>query len=228
MKSPRLGLLALAGIGCWLFLSGCLSAEVETRVSRNLSVVRSYRLRLDPVPARLYRTSPAMFSLPGQDLDKLPGVEVVEKREVQERQGGLELLWSYRASRAENFSSGNDSLRLSRRRSGWWLNYNYYERILPRSDTASLAEHGGGSFRALLVMPGQMRDCNGDSTDGSRVVWQRTMESAATEGLVMSAQSREIDPLFLLFLALAGGGLMLLGISRRRPAASEADRYEAL
>lgn len=218
--------LGLAGIGCWLFLSGCLTTEVETRVSRNLSAVRSYRLRLDPVPARLYRTTPGMFNLPGQELEKLPGVEVVEKRETLDRQGGLELLWTYRAPRPENFSAGNDSLWLSRRRSGWWIYYSYYERISPRSDSAGLAEPGGGSFRAVLVLPGQVKECNGDSANDTRVLWIRSMESAAREGLVMSAQSREIDPLILLGLALVVGGLMLSAVSLRKPAPPMASAKE--
>lgn len=218
MIAFRRSALGLAGIGCWLFLSGCLTAEVETRVSRNLSAVRSYRLRLDPVPARLYSTTPGMFSLPGQELDKQPGVEVIEKRESLDRQGGLELLWTYRAPRPENFSTSNDSLWLSRRRSGWWIYYSYYERISPRGDSVGLAGPGGGSFRAVLVLPGQVKECNGDSSDGTRVLWIRSMESAARQGLVMSAQSREIDPLILLVLALVGGGLMLLAVSRRKPA----------
>lgn len=217
MISRRRCAFGLAGIGCWLFLSGCLTAEVETRVSRNLSAVRSYRLRLDPVPARLYRASPGIFSLPGQELEKLPGVEVVEKRESLDRQGGLELRWTYRANRPESFSTGKDSLWLSRRRSGWWIYYSYYERISPRSDSIRLTEPGGGSFRAVLVMPGEVKECNGDSSDGTRVLWSRSMESAAGEGLVMSAQSREIDSLILLVLALVGGGLMLLAVSRRKP-----------
>jgi hypothetical protein len=197
----------LAGLSCWLFLSGCLSVDIQTKAGRDLSGSRTYRITLEPMLARIYRSgaSARMLDLPGQDLEKLKGVSVVSRQEVLAKDGSLELVWSYRSPRMDNFTSPIDTVIFSKRAVKWWIYYSYYERYLPRRDTSNIPAAGSTWLKNSLILPGQVCSSNGDSLSGSRVVWLRSMDTSARDGLVMTARSREINPLLLVLLPVLLG-----------------------
>ncbi len=202
MSRVRLCSHLLAGISCWLFLSGCISVDIETRAGRDLSGSRDYRITMEPMLARVYRSgvSAKMFDFPGQDLEKQKGISLVAKKENLREDGSLELTWSYRSRRLEDFTSRRDTVLFSKRMVKWWIYYSFYQHCLPRRDTSSIPAPGSARFRNSLTMPGQIYFSNGDSVSGSRTVWLRSMDIPSREGLVMTAESREINPLLLILL----------------------------
>jgi hypothetical protein len=199
MSRIRLCSHLLAGISCWLFLSGCLSVDIETRAGRDLSGSRTYHITLEPMLARVYNAGVAskMFDFPGQDLEKHDGIVSISKTEAKKDDGSLELVWSYKAKRLRDFSEERDSLTYSKRYDKWWIYYNYYERCLPRDDTSRITGAGNARYKSRLLLPGQVISHDGDSLAGSAVVWVRPMDVAARAGLVMNASSREINPVYL-------------------------------
>lgn len=207
----------LAGFFCWLFLPGCISVDIETRAARNLSGTRTYRIIVEPMLAQVYRSgaSAKMFDFPGQDLEKQKGVNVVSKEERKNEDGSLELVWSYKSDRLINFTTSRDTVIFSKRRHKWWIYYSYYERHLPRKDTSNVSAPKNAGFKNSLVMPGQVYFSNSDSLSGSRAVWLRTMDISAREGLVMVAESREINSLYVLLMLLIAGFSVAL-IYRRK------------
>jgi hypothetical protein len=217
MRQVRLCSRLLAGLSCWLFLSGCISVDIQTEAGRDLSGSRTYRITLEPMLARFYRAgaSAKMFDLPGQDLEKQKGVSAVSKQEIPGEDGSLELVWSYRSSRLDDFSSQTDTVIFSKRAVKWWIYYSYYERYLPRRDTSNIPAARGTWFKNSLTLPGQVYSSNGDSLSGSRVVWLRSMDASAQGGLVMTAQSREINPLLLVLLPVLLGAICYLLLKRR-------------
>ncbi|MBU1355333.1 MAG: hypothetical protein KJ620_02070 [Candidatus Edwardsbacteria bacterium] len=202
MNRVRLCSHLLAGLSCWLFLSGCISVDIQTKAGRDLSGSRTYRITLEPMLARFYRSGAPgkMFDFPGQDLEKQKGVSAVSKQEIEAKDGSLELVWSYRSSRLDNFSSETDTVIFSKRAVKWWIYYSYYERYLPRRDTSNIPAAGSTWLKNSLTLPGQVYSSNGDSLSGSQIVWLRSMDASARGGLMMTAQSREINPLLLVLL----------------------------
>lgn len=209
MRRIRLCSHLLAGFCCWLFLSGCISVDIQTKAGRDLSGSRTYRITLEPMLARIYRSgaSARMFDLPGQDLEELKGVSVVSRQEVPGKDGSLELVWSYRSPRMDNFTSPIDTVIFSKRAVKWWIYYSYYERYLPRRDTSNIPAAGSTWLKNSLTLPGQVYSSNGDSLSGSRVVWLRSMDASARGGLVMTAHSREVNPLLLVLLPVLLGAM---------------------
>ena len=204
MKMIRLCSYLLAGLFCWLFLTGCISVDIETKAGSDLSGSRTYRITLEPMLARLYRSgaSVRMFDFPGQDLEKQKGISVISKQERENEDGSLELVWSYKSGRLENFSTVRDTIHFSKRRHKWWIYYSYYERYLSRNDTNNTSAAGSIRFKNSLTMPGQICSSNGDSLSGSKVVWLRSMDVSARGGLVMIAESKELNQFCLIFLIL--------------------------
>lgn len=217
MRMVRFCSYLLAGLSCWLFLSGCISVDIETRAGRDRSGSRTYRITLEPMLARVYRSgaSAKMFDFPGQDLEKQTGIIAVSKQEIEEKDGSLELVWSYRSPRLENFSSERDTVLYSKRLVKWWIYYSYYEHYLPRKDTSNISSAGGTWLKNSLTMPGQIYSCNSDSLSGSKAVWLRSMAVSAREGLVMTAQSREINPLLLVLLPIFLGVIFYFLLKHR-------------
>jgi hypothetical protein len=217
MSMNRLCSHLLAGLSCWLFLSGCISVDIQTRAGRDLSGSRTYRITLEPMLARVYRSgaSAKMFDLPGQDMEKQKGVSAVSKQEIQGKDGSLELVWSYSSPRLENFSSQTDTVIFSKRAAKWWIYYSYYEHLLPRRDTSDIPSAGSTWLKNSLTLPGQIYSSNGDSLSGSRVVWLRSMDTSARGGLVMTVQSREINPLLLVLLPVFLGVIFYFLLKRR-------------
>lgn len=212
MSKVRLCPFLLAGLSCWLFLSGCLSVEIETKASRNLSGIRTYRITLEPMLARLYRSgaSAKLFDLPGQDLDRKDGIIALFKKELEGKDGSLNLEWSYRAKTLGNLSDRNDSLYFSKRHAKWWIYYDYYERYLPAKDTSNYSVAVNSNFISRLSLPGQIISCNADSTKGSEVLWVRPMSEVTKSGMVFTATSREINPILLILIPIVLGFVIYL------------------
>jgi len=217
MSRIRLCSFLLAGLSCWLFLSGCISVDIHTKAARNLSGTRTYRITLEPMLARVYRSgaSAKMFDFPGQDLENKKGIIADYKKEDPGNDGSLVLEWSYRAKRLADFSGERDTVLFSKRFARWWIYYSYYEHYLPRKDTTSGSLSGSSNFTNRLTMPGQIYSCNGDSLAGSTALWTRSMTNVAREGLVMQALSREINPLLLVLLPLLLGGIFYLALKSK-------------
>ncbi|MDI6739146.1 MAG: hypothetical protein QME74_02155 [Candidatus Edwardsbacteria bacterium] len=211
---------ALAASAC----GGCLSVDIETRADRKGGGARAYVVTLDPSLAKTYESATGqgkLFKLPGDDLVDKAGVALVSRSQEKDTSGGLTVKKTFRADRLSDAGTDADSIRYAVTRSGLWVNYRYDEHYLASGiDSARVMGTYGERyrFRHVLQLPGRMVRTNADTTRGRNAVWSRPMRQVRAEGLVMSAESREIDPLVwaaLFFIILTTGVLMIIFKLRR-------------
>jgi hypothetical protein len=213
----------------WLLLvliacSGCLSVDIETRADRTGGGTRSYLVTLDPSLATTYESASSagkLFKLPGDDLLDKPGVTLVARSQDKDTSGVMAVRKSFRAGRLSDAGTAADSISYAVVRQGVWISYRYREHYLA-SDIDSnkvMGFYGGGyRFRHMLRLPGTLVRTNADTTSRGVAVWSRPMRQVRAEGLVMKAESREIDPLawaVLIACALAAGLLVSVFTLRR-------------
>ncbi len=193
---------------------GCFSVEYQTVIGRRGGGVRAIEIVMDPMMAGLYNKTPGsdkFFKIPGQGLQTKPGVFLTGNGKTEMDDGSLKLSWSYRTGRAELFSDGNDSVKINITNPGIWICYEYRESILS-SQTDSAGQFAGSStyrIRHKLAMPGQVISHNSDSIQSGLLIWNRPLGQVTSNGLIMEARSRELNPLYLLLAAIllaAGGG----------------------
>ncbi len=204
--------------------AGCMSVEIETRADRQGGGTRDYTVILHPSLATTYesaRRDGEVFSLPGDALLDKPGVSLVSRSEARDSGGFLAVVKSFRADRLADASTAGDSISYSVAREGLRLSYRYREHYLAtRADTGGAGEERY-RFRHSLRLPGRMLRSDADSLVDGAAVWSRPMSRVRAEGVVMTAESGELDRLALAVLAgaaLAAALLVIIAVvPRRRP-----------
>jgi hypothetical protein len=203
--------------------SGCLSVDIETRAERTGGGTRSYVVTLDPSLATTYESASSagkVFRLPGDDLLGKPGVALVARSQAKDTSGVMQVRKSFRAGRLTDAGTPTDSIRYEVVRGGLWVTYRYAEHYLASDIDSSQVGGATGEryrFRHALRLPGRIVTTDADSARDGAVIWSRPMRQVRADGLAMSAESREIDPLALAVLAicaLAAG--MLAAVFRLR------------
>lgn len=209
--SGALGVLAACG--------GCLSVDIETRPDRGGGGTRDYVVTLDPSLAKTYESATAageLFRLPGDDLVDKSGVTLVSRSQARDTGGVLAVKKSFRAARLSDAGTATDSISYAVVHGGAWVTYRYREHYLAsHSDSSKLTGSYGERyrFRHVLRLPGAITSTNADTARAGAVIWSRAMRQVRAEGLVMTAESREIDPLVwavLIFIGLTIGTLIAI------------------
>lgn len=202
--------ILLITFGC----CGCFSVDVQTSVNRRGGGTRKVEIVMDPMMAGLYKKtggSGKLFRIPGQGLQEKPGVKLTGSAKTELNDGSLKLTWDYRAGRVELFSGENDSVIVVISRSGLWVYYEYLENIsasMPEPDSPA-ADQNTYRIRHKLSLPGQIVSHNSDSVQSGRLVWNRPLGEVTAAGLKIEARSRELNPWYLLIMAIVlgiGGG----------------------
>jgi hypothetical protein len=216
----RLRLFFYAAL-CLAALPGCLSVEITTTADRGGGGERAYRIAVDQAVASMYDSSAGtteVLPLPGDGLEKQPGVVLVSRTQSKDTSGGLLVDKRYRAARLDNASSAGDSIRYGIEQRGVWLYYRYREHYLAsKADSVRAMETAGERyrFRHQLRLPGRLVTHNADSIVMGEAVWSRPMGQVKARGLVMEAASREINPLLWIVLLSAATAIGILLIATR-------------
>ncbi|MDO9026455.1 MAG: hypothetical protein Q7U87_01090 [bacterium] len=195
-------------------ICGCFSVDVKTSVNRRGGGTRTVEIVMDPMMAGLYKKtdgSGKLFQIPGQGLQEKPGVTSTGSSKTELEDGSLKLAWNYRAGRVEQFSDGNDSVKINITRSGLWVHYEYLECISASKPEPASPGTGQDVYRIRhkLTLPGQIVSHNCDSIQSGGLVWSRPLGQVTSAGLKMEARSRELNPWFIFITAIllaAGGG----------------------
>ena len=219
----RLRLFFYAAL-CLSALPGCLSVEITTTADRRGGGERAYHITVDQAVASMYDSSAGtakVVSLPGDGLEKQPGVSLLSRTQTKDTSGGLLVDKRYRAARLDNASGAGDSIRYTVEPQGLWGYYRYREHYLasPSDSAQSMATTAERyRFRHRLRLPGQLVTHNADSISRGEALWSRPMGQVRASGLVMEAACREINPVLwaLLFAIAAVIGVITI-ILRMRP-----------
>lgn len=192
-----------------LLLVGCVTIDIETRVSRDGSAIRHYRYQFTTGAGRAKDFKIGPLRMADLGLESLPGVVLMDSSVYEKDDSTTVSTLSCRAVNLNNLSQPDDSISLEIISRGLWRHYRYHESF--RFDGG-----GGGElsrlfssqrFRHRLRLPGRIIRSNGDSLRGGWAVWSRSL--MANQGsIVMEAESKTLDLRFLL-----GGVLIMVGAS---------------